>query len=80
MRVPGVIRKLDGLGRIVIPQEMRKSLGLQEGDEVEIQLENGVLQLRKFAPGCVFCGGSRDLVTYENKHICGECLQKIRKV
>lgn len=80
MRMPGLIRKMDNLGRVVIPQELRKALDIQSGDAVELQLENRVVLLRKFAPGCVFCGKSEDLVTYEEKYICGACLRKLRKV
>ncbi len=80
MRTPGLVRKIDHLGRIVIPQELRKRLDLQGGDEVEIQLENGALILRKFDYSCVFCGSRRDLVHYENKNICGACLRNLRKV
>lgn len=80
MSVPGMIRKMDNLGRVVIPQELRKSLGIQGGDELELRVENGGLLLRKFEPGCVFCGKSDDLVTYEEKYICGACLRNLRKV
>lgn len=79
MRQPGLVRKMDNLGRVVIPREIRQVLELQGGDDVEMQLENGALILRKFDRSCVFCGGS-DLVTYKGKNICGDCLRKIRKV
>lgn len=80
MRQPGLVRKMDNLGRVVIPREIRQVLELQGGDDVEMQLENGALVLRKFDHSCVFCGGGPDLVTYKGKNICGDCLRKIRKV
>lgn len=80
MRVPGIIRKVDDLGRVVIPGELRRAMGLKAGEEVEMRLQNGVLTLRRFDPCCVFCGGTEELVTYEGKHICGACLRNLRKV
>lgn len=80
MAIPGILRKMDDLGRVVIPQELRRVMGIHPGDVVELQLENGSLRLRKFDPDCIFCGGRQDLFTYENKQICGECLRKLRKV
>lgn len=79
MGVPGIIRKMDALGRVVIPGELRRATGLQQGDDVEIYLEDGALVLRKFSPNCIFCGGRESLVTYEGKYICGACLQNLRK-
>lgn len=80
MRAPGFVRKVDNLGRVVIPQELRNSLNLEGGDEVELWQENGALILRKFVPGCVFCGGKGHLTTYEGKYICSDCLRNLRKV
>lgn len=80
MSMPGMIRKMDNLGRVVIPQELRSALDIQGGDAVELWLENGTLRLRKFAPGCIFCGNSQELAVYEEKYICGVCLRKLRKV
>lgn len=80
MRVPGMIRKVDSLGRVVIPQEYRKMLALQTGDEVELRLENGALVLRKYVPGCIFCGDRGNLVAYKDKYICSDCLRNLRKV
>ena len=80
MRVPGWIRKVDNLGRVVIPQELRNALEIHGGDQVELRLECDALVLRKFAPGCVFCGEEANLAEFEGKFVCSHCLRNLRKV
>lgn len=80
MRTPGMVRKMDSLGRIVIPWELRKAMDMQSGDELELRCEGNCLTIRKFAPHCIFCCSSECLVTYEEKYICSVCLRKLRKV
>lgn len=79
MKSTGMIRKLDDLGRIVIPSELRKNLGLENQDELEIFVEGDRIILQKFAPSCVFCGGSDSLVRYYDKNLCKTCIRAIRK-
>lgn len=80
MRTPGMVRKVDELGRIVIPHELRKALGIRNGDELELCCEGERLVLRKFSSTCVFCGESEDLSVYKEKYVCGKCLRNLRKV
>lgn len=80
MRTPGMVRKMDSLGRVVIPWELRKAMDIQNGDELELQCEGSCITIRKFAPNCIFCGSREGLLTYEEKHICSVCLRNLRKV
>lgn len=79
MKSTGVVRKLDELGRIVIPMELRKNLGLKEKSPLEIFTEGESIVLKSYRPGCVFCNESSELITFEGKKICRECLDRIQK-
>ena len=77
MRTFGIVRKIDELGRIVVPKEMRRSLSIENGDEVEILFtEDGIL-VKKYIPYCVFCSGKEDLQPFEGKYLCRACREKI---
>lgn len=75
----GIVRRLDDLGRIVIPRETRHLLGLRDHDPVEILLGDRALALRKFTPGCVFCGSDLAGVTFRGKNVCRRCLADARR-
>ena len=77
MKSTGIIRKVDELGRIVLPIEIRRTLDIEERDELEIFMDNDQIVLQKFQPSCVFCGSNRNLVTFEGKNICTDCVRKI---
>jgi len=79
MKSTGMIRKLDDLGRIVLPAELRKNLRLENQDELEIFVEGERIILQKFAPRCIFCGCSDALVRYYDKNLCKTCISTIRK-
>lgn len=78
MRIPGMIRKVDDLGRIVIPAQMRRAMDLESDDEVEIFFEDHKLVLKKFEPACIFCGGTEELIFYKEKNICMACIRNLR--
>lgn len=80
MKSTGVIRKIDELGRIVIPKEVRKTLEIDIRDSVEIYVEGNSVLLRKYEPGCIFCGSSSNLNTYKDKLICKKCLDQIMEI
>ena len=76
----GIVRKLDELGRIVIPKEIRTSLGIAERGHLEITAEKDKIILKKYVPdtpSCVFCGNEADVFPFKNKHICKACLREI---
>lgn len=80
MKSTGIVRKVDDLGRIVLPVELRRTLDIAERDELEIYLENDRIVLQKYEPSCLFCGSSHGLVTYRGKNICHSCIKNIGKV
>ncbi len=79
MRSTGMIRRIDELGRIVLPVELRRSLDIAERDELEIHVEKDRIVLQKFEPNCAFCGSSAELVTYRGKNICKACIWNLGK-
>ena len=79
MKSTGIIRKVDELGRIVLPIELRRSLDIAERVELESYMECDRISLQKFAPSCIFCASSRDLVSYRGKNICQECIRSMGK-
>ena len=79
MKSTGITRKVDELGRIVLPIELRRTLDIAVRDELEIYMEADRIVLQKFEPSCVFCGSSRNLVSYRNKNVCVDCIHNMEK-
>ena len=79
MKSTGVVRKLDNLGRIVIPIELRKTMGIAIKDTLEIFTEGDEIILKKYHPGCIFCGDVRNLQLFKGKMICEKCLAEMKK-
>ena len=78
MKSTGIVRKIDELGRIVLPIELRRTLEIGERDALEIYVESSSVVLQKFRPSCVFCDGSKDIETYKGKNVCAKCLRELR--
>ncbi|MDP4158182.1 MAG: AbrB/MazE/SpoVT family DNA-binding domain-containing protein [Bacillota bacterium] len=71
----GLVRRIDDLGRVVIPMEIRKSFGIEDKDPMEIFTdENGEITLRKYEPGCSFCGNTEHLLQHKGKMVCVDCV------
>ena len=86
MKSTGVVRRVDELGRIVIPIELRRNLNLKEldpktgkGDKLEIFIEGENIILSKYKPGCVFCGNVKYIVEFKGKKVCTNCIKGICK-
>jgi transcriptional pleiotropic regulator of transition state genes len=79
MRTTGICRKIDELGRIVVPSEYRNALDLSGGDDLEISMEGNRIILQRPQNGCFLCGSTEDLTKVKEKFICGECLNLIKK-
>jgi transcriptional pleiotropic regulator of transition state genes len=81
MKATGVVRKLDELGRITLPIELRRSLGIGEKDPLEIFVDTDRIMLKKYAPGCSFCGSMDSMQsTKSGKLLCGTCVEDIRSM
>ena len=76
----GIVRKVDELGRIVIPIELRNKLGIAERDPIEIFVDGSSIVLKKYNPNCIFCGNNKDLLEYNENLICKKCRDKIAKL
>lgn len=79
MKSTGIVRKVDELGRIVIPKETRELLSINEGDSLEIYEDENTILLKKYSPGCVFCGNIGNVLYYKNSCICEDCLKELKE-
>ena len=79
MKSIGIVRKIDELGRLVVPKEMRKALDINCNDPVEITNEGDRIILRKHLPRCIFCAADTELLSVKGKKICKSCLNEIAK-
>ncbi len=80
MKSTGIVRKLDQLGRIVIPKELRTTFDIKETDPIEIFVDGTDIVLRKYQQTCVFCGEADNLVEFNDKVVCAACLKKLKKL
>lgn len=80
MKSTGMVRPIDELGRIVLPKEIRRSFDLSPKDSVEIFTDGDRIILQKYAPACIFCGNADEVVYFNGKRICPECLAKIKNM
>jgi transcriptional pleiotropic regulator of transition state genes len=78
MKSTGVVRRVDELGRIVLPIELRRSLDINIKDPVEIFVDNERIILQKYIPSCIFCGSADNIVIFNGKRICSDCLDEIK--
>ena len=78
MKSTGVVRRIDDLGRIVLPIEIRKNLNIGNRDAVEIFIDEDKVILKKYEPACIFCDNADDVILYRNKLVCRECVDKLQ--
>ena len=78
MKSTGVVRKVDELGRIVLPAEIRQSLEIQVKDPLEFFVDGERIILKKYQPGCIFCGSMEKVTTFEGKNLCAACIRKLK--
>ena len=79
MKSTGIIRRIDALGRVVLPMELRRSLGWREQDRVEIFTEGEQVVLRRFEPNCSFCGRGEELTEFHGKPVCAKCIRELQR-
>ncbi|MBM7623935.1 AbrB/MazE/SpoVT family DNA-binding domain-containing protein [Sporohalobacter salinus] len=77
MKSTGIVRKVDELGRVVIPVELRRTLEIGEKDALEIYVDGESIILKKYEPACVFCSNAGDTTVFKGKTICKECLSEM---
>lgn len=78
MKSTGIVRRIDELGRVVIPKELRRTLNIDEGNALEIFVEDESIILKKYNPGCVFCGEVKNVIEFKNKIVCKKCLKDMK--
>lgn len=79
MKSTGIVRKLDDLGRVVLPVELRRTMNINVKDAIEIFTEGDMVILKKYNPCCFLCGEGRDLNWFKGKMICNGCVDRLKK-
>ena len=77
MKSTGIVRKVDNLGRVVIPIELRRTLDIDIKDALEIFVYDDQIILKKYAPACIFCGQAKGITQFKGKNICPKCKEEI---
>ncbi len=79
MKTTGITRKIDELGRLVLPIELRKQFGIEEKDPIEIYVDGDRIILRKKKEACIFCGKNKDLIDFKDQKVCKNCVAELSK-
>ena len=77
MKATGIVRKVDELGRIVLPIELRRTLNIRHEDPIEIFVDGDYIMLKKYEPACIFCGNAKDIIHYKGKNVCASCAHEL---
>ena len=77
MKATGIVRKVDEIGRVVITKELRNKFDIKVKDPIEIFVDSNTIVLKKYEPNCVFCGNTKELVSYNDKLVCEKCIEKL---
>lgn len=77
MKSTGIVRKIDDLGRVVLPIELRRVLDIDKDASLEIYVDNENIVLRKYQPACIFCGSAENVAQYQGRNICASCRKAI---
>jgi transcriptional pleiotropic regulator of transition state genes len=78
MKSTGFVRRVDTLGRIVLPVELRRAFDIALKDPMEIYVDGEQVILKKYEPACIFCGNARDITNYRGKNICNNCMEELK--
>lgn len=79
MKSTGIVRKVDDLGRVVIPIELRRNLDINTKDPLEIYVDEDKIIFKKYEPACIFCGSAEETIEFKNKIICSKCLDNMQE-
>lgn len=77
MTSTGIVRRIDSVGRFVLPIELRRTLEISDTDSLEIFIEDNTIVLKKYQPACIFCGNARNVTTYKGKNVCMNCRREL---
>lgn len=80
MKSTGIVRKVDELGRIVLPIELRRTLDIAEKDSLEIYMDGPSVVLKKYQPACIFCDSDKDIQLFHGKNICLKCIKSMQTI
>ncbi|HIS68427.1 MAG TPA: AbrB family transcriptional regulator [Candidatus Gallacutalibacter stercoravium] len=78
MKSTGIVRRLDELGRIVLPIELRRTLDINDRDPLEIFVEDSTIILKKYEPACIFCNDVKDVTVFKGRNVCQKCLKELK--
>ncbi len=78
MKATGIVRKVDELGRIVLPIELRRNLNISIHDPIEIFVDGEYIMLKKYEPSCIFCGNAKDIKLVRGKNVCAKCIAELK--
>ena len=73
----GIVRKVDELGRIVLPIELRHTLDIEPKDALEIYVDGNTIMLKKYQPACIFCDDAKDVLLFRGKNVCTACIKAL---
>lgn len=79
MKATGIVRRIDELGRIVLPSELRRTMGIQDRETLEIFVDGSSIVLKKYSPACIFCDSGRNVSVFKGKSVCARCLRQLRE-
>ena len=79
MKSTGIVRKVDDLGRVVLPIELRRTLDINERDSLEIFVDGNQVILKKYEPACIFCNSADDVIAFKGKNVCKHCIAEMMK-
>ena len=80
MKSTGIVRKVDELGRIVLPIELRRTLDIEIKDPIEIFVDDEYILLKKYEPACIFCGNAKNVRRIKEKNVCEDCLKELKNI
>ena len=79
MKSTGIVRKVDELGRIVLPIELRRTLDIEVKDALEIYVDGSQIILKKYEPACIFCGNAQNVIHFKGRNLCEDCLKELSR-
>ncbi len=80
MKSDKVVRQIDELGRVVIPRDMRRELGLSCGDKITFQSDDNKIIISRLEKHCALCSSKHGLIAFNDKYVCAECLKSLKTI